>query len=311
MRRHWESSSTMLVSAVSTQTSSALSLQTFGRAGPAPASGLRMAGAAVMMCALTRPDLRRVTAREWWAITGFGVVMAAMNLCLYQAIDRLPLGVAVTLDFLGPCSLAFVMAKRWRERCCAPIALAGVVLMAGQGSGVNLVGVGFGLAAGLCFAGYAVLAERVGRQHQPLSRLALAVTIAAAATAPFSLRAIGELNLRTAALLLAAAFFGVVVSYTCDAVAAARASAAVIALLFGLDPVIGAVVGATFLHQSLDPAALLGMVMVVGAGMAVSWMMAGRTAAPSAGDRTDPVAEESIAVGAPTGGGIPPEGGRP
>lgn len=283
LRSHVESSSTMLVSAVSTQTSSALSLQTFGRAGPVPASGLRMAGAAVMMCALTRPDPRRVTVREWRAIIAFGVVMAVMNLCLYQAIDRLPLGIAVTLDFLGPCSLAFVLAKRWRERCCAPIALAGVVLMAGQGSGVDLVGVGFGLAAGLCFAGYAVLAERVGRQHQPLSRVALAVAIAAAATAPLWFRALGELNVRTAALLLAAAFFGVVVSYTCDAVAAARASAAMIALLFGLDPVVGAVVGATFLHQSLDVLAIVGMAMVVGAGVAVSWMMAARTAVGTGG----------------------------
>ncbi|TWS24684.1 EamA family transporter [Tsukamurella sputi] len=283
LRSHVESSSTMLVSAVSTQTSSALSLQTFGRAGPVPASGLRMAGAAVMMCALTRPDPRRVTVREWRAIIAFGVVMAVMNLCLYQAIDRLALGVAVTLDFLGPCSLAFVLAKRWRERCCAPIALAGVVLMAGQGSGVDLVGVGFGLAAGLCFAGYAVLAERVGRQHQPLSRVALAVAIAAAATAPLWFRALGELNVRTAALLLAAAFFGVVVSYTCDAVAAARASAAMIALLFGLDPVVGAVVGATFLHQSLDVLAIVGMAMVVGAGVAVSWMMAARTAVGTGG----------------------------
>ncbi|SDQ96022.1 inner membrane transporter RhtA [Tsukamurella pulmonis] len=274
LRSHWESSSTMLVSAVSTQASSALSLQTFSRAGPAPASGLRMAGAAVMMCALTRPNLRRVTVREWSAIIAFGVVMAVMNLCLYQAIDRLPLGVAVTLDFLGPCSLAFVMAKRWRERCCAPIALLGVVLIAGQGSGVNLVGVAFGLGAGLCFAGYAVLAERVGRQQQPLSRLALAVTIAAATTAPWSLRALGELNARTVGLLLAAAFFGVVVSYTCDAIAAARASAALIALLFGLDPAVGAIVGTVFLHQSLGVPAVVGMVLVVGAGVAVSWMAA-------------------------------------
>ncbi|ADG78847.1 EamA domain-containing protein OS=Tsukamurella paurometabola (strain ATCC 8368 / DSM / CCUG 35730 / CIP 100753 / JCM 10117 / KCTC 9821 / NBRC 16120 / NCIMB 702349 / NCTC 13040) OX=521096 GN=Tpau_2238 PE=4 SV=1 [Tsukamurella paurometabola] len=276
VRNQLESSSTMLVSALSTQTSSALSLQTFSRAGPVPASGLRMAGAAVMMCALTRPNLRRVTTREWSAIVAFGVVMAAMNLCLYQAIDRLPLGVAVTLDFLGPCGLAFVMAKRWRERCCAPIALLGVVLIAGQGSGINLVGIAFGLGAGLCFAGYALLAERVGRQSQPLSRLALAVTIAAATTAPWSLRAIGHLTLRTTLLLLAAAFFGVVVSYTCDAIAAARASATMIALLFGLDPAIGAAVGAIFLHQHLDAAAIVGMVLVVGAGVAVNWMMANR-----------------------------------
>lgn len=218
VRNQLESSSTMLVSALSTQTSSALSLQTFSRAGPVPASGLRMAGAAVMMCALTRPNLRRVTTREWSAIVAFGVVMAAMNLCLYQAIDRLPLGVAVTLDFLGPCGLAFVMAKRWRERCCAPIALLGVVLIAGQGSGINLVGIAFGLGAGLCFAGYALLAERVGRQSQPLSRLALAVTIAAATTAPWSLRAIGHLTLRTTLLLLAAAFLrcGRLIHLRCD-----------------------------------------------------------------------------------------------
>ncbi|MDP0397290.1 EamA family transporter [Tsukamurella strandjordii] len=299
LRSHLESSSTMLVSAVSTQTSSALSLQTFGRAGPVPASGLRMAGAAVMMCALTRPNLRRVSTGEWSTIVAFGVVMATMNVCLYQAIDRLPLGVAVTLDFLGPCGLAFVMAKRWRERCCAPIALLGVALIAGQGSGVNLVGVGFGLAAGLCFAGYALLAERVGRQSEPLSRLALAVTIAAAATAPWSLRAIGDLNLRTVALLLAAAFFGVVVSYTCDAIAAARASATMIALLFGLDPAIGAAVGALFLHQSLDVAAIIGMVLVVGAGVAVNWMMAHRAAATgSAAADTGPILGEESFSGA-------------
>ncbi|WP_148281405.1 DMT family transporter [Tsukamurella sp. 1534] len=284
MRAQLETSSTMLVSAVSTQTSSALSLQAFTRAGPVSVSGLRMAGAAAMMCALTRPDLRRVTRREWSAIVAFGVVMAAMNVCLYQAIDRLPLGVAVTLDFLGPCGLAFVMAKRWRERCCAPVALLGVALIAGQGSGISLVGIAFGLGAGLCFAGYALLAERVGRQSRPMSKLALAVVIAAAATAPWSLRAIGSLTPRTVGILLAAAFFGVVISYSCDALAAGRASAAMIALLFGLDPAIGVVVGAAFLHQSVTVASVVGIVLVVGAGMAVNWMIARRVASEPAAE---------------------------
>lgn len=242
------SSAIMMVSALSTQASSALSMRIFARTGPAPASALRMVFAAVMMCALTRPNVLRVRRREWTVIVAFGLTMAAMNLCLYHAIDRLPLGVAVTLDFLGPCALVFVTAQRWRERLCAPVALLGVLLVAGPGGRFDAVGFAFGVASGVCFAGYAWMAERVGRQEQPLSRIALAVTVAAAVSLPLAATVAARLESRTVGIVLVAALLGVVVSYSCDVIAAAKASAATIALLFGLDPALAAVIGGLFLQ---------------------------------------------------------------
>ncbi|WP_282853146.1 EamA family transporter [Gulosibacter sediminis] len=115
----------VLVGSLGIQTSAAISSGLFGDFGTYGTSAVRMLIAAVLMLVIVRPRLRGRGRREWLGICVYGVAMAAMNLCLYNAIDRIPLGVAVTLDFLEPCAIALLGSRRLREGLCALVAVAG------------------------------------------------------------------------------------------------------------------------------------------------------------------------------------------
>ena len=119
----------VMVGSLGIQTSSSLSASLFGALGPIPVSSMRMLVAAIVILALTRPKLAGRSKGEWLGIVIYGLAMAAMNVCLYSAIDRIPMGVAVTLEFLGPCVVALAGSHHWREGLCAVVALVGVGLI--------------------------------------------------------------------------------------------------------------------------------------------------------------------------------------
>ncbi|CAL8898124.1 hypothetical protein KVA01_08270 [Kocuria varians] len=256
------------------QLSSAISSTLFASYGTAGTSGLRMliAAALLLVLVLVRPRLRGRTRGEWLGIVVYGGAMAAMNQSLYAAIDRLPLGVAVTLEFLGPCAVALMASRKVKEGACALLSLGGVALISAGPTGYSdLAGYVAGLLAATFFGLYTLFAAKVGKAGGGLDGVALSVTVAALATLPFAAPLLPTVHGTDWALLAVAAVIGVAVPYSVDTVAGRITSARVIGVLFAFDPALGAVVGYAALGQDLSHAALAGIVLVVVAGGLLVW----------------------------------------
>lgn len=244
--------------------------------GPVHVSGLRLLIAAVVLLLVLRPSLRGRSGADWLGIAGYGVAMAAMNACLYQAIDRVPLGIAVTLDFLGPCVVALAASRHWREALCALAAFCGVLLISlGPGGYFDPIGYGFALLGAVFFGLYTVMASRVGKADGGLGDLALSVAVAAALTLPWSVPTIPLLSWGQVGLLAVSALLGVVLTFTMDTLAGRVADARVVGTWFAVDPVLGCLVGWLFMGQALTWSASLGILLVAGAGALLVWV-AGR-----------------------------------
>lgn len=256
----------ILVGSLGIQLSSAASAGMFDALGPAAVSSLRMVIAALALLALFRPRLRGRSRGSWLGVVVYGVAMAAMNLSLYGAIARLPLGVAVTLDFLGPCAVALLASRHLKEGLCAVLALGGVVLIAGPSGYFDLIGYAFGLSAAFFFALYTVFAEKVGKDEGGIGGLALSVTVAALVSLPFGLPKVAAVTAPQWGMLAFSALAGVVLAYTVDTLAARISSARVVGTLFSIDPVMGSLVGAVVMGEAISLSAWAGIVLVSVAG---------------------------------------------
>ncbi len=259
------------------QISAALSAGLFSSLGNATVSSLRFLLAAPLMVLIFRPNLRGITRTEWLNAAVLGGAMALMNLALFAAIDRLPLGVAISLDFLGPCAVALLAAKRVRDGLCALGALGGVVLIAGPGGHFDAAGFGFGLLAALGFAGYTLFSERVGKSNGGVATLALSVTVAALLTLPWGIGAIPTVTGREWLVLLISAVLGVVLTFSVDTIAAGRTSARVVGTLFSIDPVLGALFGLVLLDQQIGLITWCGILLVAASGALLVWFTSGTT----------------------------------
>ncbi|WP_157000581.1 EamA family transporter [Leucobacter komagatae] len=279
----------VLAGSIGMQAGAAISLSLFADLGAAGTSGLRMLIAAAIMLALFRPRLRGRSRDEWFGIVLYGTAMAAMNLFLYQAIERIPLGVATTLDFLGPCMVAFLASRRLREGLLAIAAFAGVVLLAGFGGPFDPIGLVWGALAGVSFAGYTLLAPRIGKAEGGLQSVALSVAVAAILTMPFSLPVITQVQPAQWGLLALSALVGTALAFSVDTIAGRLTSARTLGVFFAFDPVMGTLVGVLFLGDVLTVTALAGIVLVVLAGAGIVWS-AGQRRAP------EPVRQEGGAT---------------
>lgn len=233
---------------------------------------LRMVVAAVVLVAWRRPWRARWTRRDGLVVAAFGTVLAAMNIAFYVAIDHLPLGTAVAIEFVGPIAVAAVTGRGWRERAGIVLAAAGVVLLAGvtvRGDGgpdvvVGLVAI---LASAACWAGYIVLGRRVAVGGSGVTSLSVAMVAGSVVFAPF-LAGGAQPVLADAGLLLAVVGVGVLssaVPYAVDQVVLRRVGPAAFAVLLALLPATAAVVGALALRQWPQPLEVVGLVAVSGA----------------------------------------------
>lgn len=253
------------------QLSAALAEGLFGRL-PVPAvSGFRMAVAAVVLLLLTRPRLHGRSRSAWLGIVLYGVAMAAMNVLFYHAVQRIPLGVAVTLEFCGPLAVA-AFGARGGQRLLPVITLVGVALVAGPQGDLDPVGVLAGLGAAAAFGGYTVLAGRVGSDDSGLGGLALSVAVGALLLAPFSVSSIPLVESGDVLPLVASGLLGVAMAFSLDFLAVRLTSPRVAGTLFAIDPVMGALIGATLLGDRLTGWMLGGIALVVVSGAAVIWL---------------------------------------
>ncbi len=235
-----------------------------------PAAGVawaRVAAAAVVLLAWRRPWRMTWTRRELGATVAFGVVLAAMNVTFYLAIERLPLGTAVAIEFVGPVTVAVLTGAGRRERVGAALVAVGVVLLAGvtlvEGAEAA-VGLAFIVAAGACWGGYIVLGRRVALAGDGVTRLSVAMAAGAVVGAPLlaGLGAPAFGTWRTALLVVGVAVLSSVIPYAVEQVVLPRVSAAAFAVLLALLPASAAVVGAVALQQLPGLADAAGLVLV-------------------------------------------------
>lgn len=245
----------------------------FPLVGAAGASALRLGLSALVLVALTRPRVRTWTPPERRAVLALGVTMAAMNAAFYEAVSRIPLGAAITVEFLGPLTLAAALSQRGREVVWVLLAFGGVVLLglAQQGSvdGLDLVGVAAAALAGIFWAGYILAGSRVAVAGPARGGLAGACSVAAILVLPYGLVGGGRhlIEPKVLALGLVVAVLASVVPYSFELRALERMAKRTFSILVALEPAIGALAGFVLLHQQLRLASLAGVALVVAAGI--------------------------------------------
>jgi inner membrane transporter RhtA len=264
------------------QLGAALTPPLFERAGVAGVTWLRLLVGAAILLAVARPRLRGRSRRDLWGAVALGVASAAMTLCFMFAIDRIPLGVVVTIEFLGPLAIALAAARRIRDGLWVALAGGGVALLTlgdATGGSLDLLGLAFAVAAGTGWASYILLTRHVGRAWTGVEGLAVAIAVAAVVTAPPGLIGGGH-RLLQADLLLACVGLAVllpVLPYSIEMAALRRLPASTFGVLMSLEPGIGALLGFIVLGQGLTAAGVLAIGMVVAAS-------AGATASVSNAD---------------------------
>lgn len=265
------------------QLGAALSVSLFDEVGTAGTAWLRLTLGAVILVALVRP---RVTSWSWSNVRGpvlLGIVSGLMTLFFLAAIARLPLGTAIAIDFLGPLSVA-VITSRSRAAIIWPVlALAGVLILTQPWEpNVDLVGVGFSALAGTMWALYIVLMQRVGDRFSGLDGLALMMPVAALTAAFIGIpQAWGNLSFSVLVVALIVALLMPVTVFVLEMLALRRLTTAAFGTLMALEPAIATAIGFVLLAQSLALDQLVGIALVVVAGVGAERI--GRRSPPSLG----------------------------
>ena len=264
----------LLAAIVSFQVGAAGATHMFGRATVEGSVFLRTALGAVVLLVIARPVLRGRSRSDLWLLVLLGALLAGMNSAFYQAVDRLPLGVAVTVEFLGPLVVAVAASRRRLDLLWVGMAAVGVALFAGgpAGGSVTAAGLGFALLAAAAWAGYILVAKRVGHRWPGTQGLAVSLALAAVLLAPFGavhgIAALSDPSL--AALALGVSVFSTALPYTLELSALRRMSARVYGVLACFEPIVAAVVGRIVLSQSLTAWEALAAVMIVAASIGVT-----------------------------------------
>jgi inner membrane transporter RhtA len=252
------------------QLGAALTPPLFERAGVLGITWLRLAFGAAILGAWARPRLRGRTAHDLRAVVALGATSAAMTLLFMLAIDRIPLGVVVTVEFLGPLGIALAHARRPRDGLWVALAGGGVALLTlgdATGSALDVVGLILALAAGMGWAGYILLTRRVGRAWTGVEGVAVAMSVAALVSAPFGLVSGGARlgHLDVLVPCLGVAILLPVLPYSLEMAALRRLPPATFGVLMSLEPGMGALLGFLVLGQGLTLTGVLAVGMVVAA----------------------------------------------
>ncbi|MBC9727166.1 DMT family transporter [Streptomyces sp. TRM68367] len=269
----------VLAGIVSVQFGGALAVTLMPRAGALGVVTLRLLVAAIVLLVVCRPRLRGHSRADWGTVIVFGITMAAMNGLFYQALARIPLGPAVTLEVLGPLALSVLASRRAINALWAALALAGVFLLGGGGFGsLDPAGVAFALGAGAMWAAYIVFSARTGRRFPQADGLALAMAVAALLFLPLGVVESGAklLDPTTVALGAAVAVLSSVLPYTLELLALRHLPAAAFAILMSLEPAVAATAGFLVLNQTLSAAEAAAIALVVAASMGAVRTQVGR-----------------------------------
>lgn len=266
----------ILASCISLQFGAALAVQLFPAIGSWGTTTLRLGIAAVVLLAITRPKIHRFTREQWVAVAVFGVVVGGMNGSFYAAIDRIPLGTAVAIEFLGPLTVAAVLSTRRTDLLWVVLALAGVSLFGIESltgaADLDPVGVLLALIAAFFWGLYVLSSARVGRLVPGQDGLAVAMAIGALAVLPLGApgAVAGLMDTRLLALAVVTALLASVLPYTLELSALRRLPRHVFGILLSLEPVVALVAGVLLLSQEITVLRALAAALVVGASVGVT-----------------------------------------
>jgi inner membrane transporter RhtA len=242
----------------------------FPALGAAGTAGIRIGLSAVILLAVFRPPLARFSAAQWRAVVPYGVVLGLMNFVFYLAIARIPLGLAVTLEFTGPLGVAVFGSRRPLDLAWVVLAGAGIALIApwsGSGQGIDPIGILFALFAGACWAAYIVLGGRLSRVLTEGPAVATGMMVAALTTVPVALAvgAFANVTPRLLATGTVVAFLSSALPYFLEMVALRALPARTFGILMSLEPAVAALVGLLFLGEHLTAAQWLSVALVISA----------------------------------------------
>jgi len=279
----------VVAAAVSVQCGAAVAFKLFTDVGPLGAVWIRLLLSAAIMMALARPALRSAEPRALRTAVVFGVVLAAMNTAFYFSLSRVPLGAAVTVEFIGPLAVAVAGSRRLADLLWVVLAALGVVLLAGAGDSgtgqLDPVGLLLAAVAGACWAGYILLAKRVGVHFPGTSGLTIALVVGAVALAPAALvrHGAGFLDAGVLAGGLVVALLSSALPYSLELIALRRLRPATFGVLLSLDPAVAALSGLLILGQHLEWTewVAIGCVVLASAGASLT---APASAGPLAAD---------------------------
>ncbi len=266
----------VLLATASVQFGSGLARTLFDNAGPGGPVFMRVLFAALLLTAIWRPRIAGVPRRDLLLAAAFGLALAGMNFSFYLALDRIPLGVAVTFEFAGPLAVAVAGSRRALDVLWVLLAAAGILLLSdfGDFGSLDAVGVALALLAGSFWAGYILLSTRVGQAFPGGTGLALAMVVATLVLAPVGVADAGGALLEPGVLGMGAAvaMLSSAIPYSLELEALRKLPNAVFGVLMSLEPAVAALAGYVVLGEILGARELaaIGLVVVASAGAATS-----------------------------------------
>ncbi|MCW2810545.1 MAG: hypothetical protein JWP61_1003 [Friedmanniella sp.] len=263
---------------LSIQVGSALSVGLASDLGAGGAAWLRLSAGALILLLVARPPWRTVRRRDAPGLLALGITTGLVTVCFLAAIARIPLGTAVSVEFLGPLSVAAVKSPHRRALAWPALALIGVLLLAQPWRGrVDPAGLGFAALAAVGWAGYILLTQHVGTRFSGIGGLGLTVPVAAVTAAAFGVpQAAGHLTPTLLVIALGLAVLHPVLPFAFEMLALRRMSTAAFGTLMAVEPAIGVLVGTVLLHQRPSAGQVAGLALVVLAGAGAQRVAGGR-----------------------------------
>jgi inner membrane transporter RhtA len=258
----------VVVAAISQEVGAAFAVGLFAALGPVGAVFMRLLVAGVVLFVAARPRLRGLSRRAWVSAIALATALVVMNACFYISLTRIPLGVAVTVEALGPLALSVIISQRKSAWLWALLALLGVALLSLTGvrvGHVDPIGLGFAAGAGVSWAAYILATARAGADFPKLDGLALATAMGAVATAPFAVFAVdpdAALRWQVLGLGVTVGVMSSVIPYSLELVSLRRLPPETFAILTCLSPVVAAVAGWLILGQHLAATGYVAIVLV-------------------------------------------------
>jgi inner membrane transporter RhtA len=255
----------VLVGIASVQLGAGIAKTLFDEVEPETIVWLRLVTSAVVLTLIVRPALRGRSGSDWAVVLGFGATLGLMNWAIYQSFARIPLGIAVTIEFIGPLALAVIGSRRARDLAWVALAAIGVALLGLEPADLNVAGVLFALLAGASWAAYILLSAQTGRRWQGLDGLAMASVVATLLLTPV-VAGTGGGGLDDGRILLLGALVGLlssVVPYSCEMAALRTLPPSVFSILMSLEPAAAALAGMLVVGEFLTGVQWLAVVCVV------------------------------------------------
>jgi inner membrane transporter RhtA len=267
-------SGALVVGAItSAQFGSSLAATLLRQLTPGGTAFVRLASAAIVLLVLWRPRVRGRTSGELLLVGVFGLVLAGLNLSFYEALERIPLGIAVAIEFVGPLAVAVAGSRRRVDVLWVLSAVAGILaLTGGGGHGVSALGVAYALAAGCMWGTYILLNARLGQAFEGSTGVALVLCVAAVVVLPVGIATGGGHLLDPESLALGAGvgMLSSAIPYSLEVEALRRIATSVFGVLMSLEPAVAALAGFLVLGQQLGVRALVGIALVVIASVGAS-----------------------------------------